>query len=358
MTCSDAQNPPTFVRKQIKFQAVASDPDQDTTTLNFDWYTGSKDCSTVFEQPSAGAKPGQTSYPLLPTIPGAGCIGVVVTDQQGASATASVPFTVVNQPPVADVEIVSAAGIAPPQAGQPLMLPLYAKVTLTAAQSKDPEDDFTKLTFKWSVYSDTTLVPMPGCPDPTQEPYLCTFSTTTPGSYSVQLVVVDTSDKPSDPPAAQSIQVATDQLPNIVLDLVTPAPPFPPDEPPLELLASIDNTFTINQVQDDGDPYPSSDPASPYPTPPAGFVWFYQTGTDPSFKRLAKESGPSFTVRANTFVPQQAIRVRVEYHDRVTACQPKTAGCSAVFAACDPSATVCYSSDQRAQWVTWNVVFR
>jgi hypothetical protein len=360
VTCAKDQAPPGFVRnRDIKFQAVATDPDQDTASLRFDWYVG-KSCNTVLDQPPANQNRSLASFILRPKDFDPGCVGVVVTDSQGASAAASVPFAVVNQPPTAELEI-SSTGLASPLAGQPLMLPLYAKVTITGKDSNDPDDTFDQLSFGWSVSSGASVVSMPGCPDPNQKPYLCTFTASSPGSYQVVLFVRDQWDGLSKPPAALPILVADDQLPNIVLDLVRPAPPSLPSDPPLPLLASLDNTFTVNRVEDDGDPYPSSDPANPYPTPPAGFVWFYKTDTDPAFLRLAKETGPSFTIRAGTFPPQERIWVRVEYHDRVTACQPKVAGCGAVFDACnraDPSAIVCASYDQRAQWVTWPVVFR
>jgi hypothetical protein len=236
------------------------------------------------------------------------------------------------------------------------MLQLYANATFTAAQSNDPDDTFEQLDFHWTVLSGSTQIAMPGCPDPSKAPWLCSFATEKAGSYRVQLVVNDS--QLSSTPAEKAIQVATDQLPNIVLDVVQPLPPLSPDEPPLQLLASRPNTFTVNRVEDDGDPYPSSDPAFPYPTPPAGFLWLVQSASSPSFSRLSTATGPSFTVPAGAFQAQQAIRVHVGYHDRVTACQPKTLGCDAVFAACDPSAIVCHSPDLRAQWVTWSVLFR
>jgi hypothetical protein len=352
--CSQGQDPPKFARKtNVQFQAVASDPDQSTDTLRFDWYLG-KYCNAVV--PAQGPSVGQGHLGLIPTDLGPGCVAVVVTDSQSATAVATRDFTVTDQPPVAQLDIVPAAGLALPEPGQPLMLPLYARATFTAAQSNDPDDNSEQLDFLWAVLSGNTPIAMPGCPDPSKAPWLCSFATDKAGSYRVQLVVSDSILASA--PAEKAIQVASDQLPNIVVDLAQPLPPLSPDEPPLPLLASQPNTFAISRVEDDGDPFPSSDPAAPYPTPPAGFLWLLQSGGSPSFSRLSTATGPSFTVPAGTFQAQQAIRLRVEYHDRVTACQPKTPGCNAVFAACDPSAAICYSSDLRAQWVTWSVLFR
>ena len=355
--CSPDQDPPPeFVRNKIVFQAVASDPDQAADTLRFDWATD-KNCSNAAAGLPAFPKVGFTSFPFTPTDLIPGCVAVVVTDTQGASASAQQAFTVVDQAPTAKIEIVPGPGLVLPEIGQPFLLPLYAKATLTGKDSTDPDDNPTQGDFFWNVRLGDTLISMPGCPDPNKEPYLCTFTTATPGTYFVQLVVSDGVLKSE--PTAQTIQVAGDQLPSIVLDLVQPTPPLSPDDPPLQLLASLDNTFTINRVDDDGDPYPSADPATPYLTPPAGFVWFIQTGSDvSSFKRLTGANGPSYTIHPGPFHPQDSIRLRVEYHDRVTACQPDSPGCDAAFRACDRSAAICYSPDLRAQWVTWAVVFR
>ena len=122
---------------------------------------------------------------------------------------------------------------------------------------------------------------------------------------------------------------------------------------PLLLFANLDNAFTINRVEDDGDPYPSSDPLNPEPASPAGFVWFFRSVTEDELFQRWIGSGPKFTIPAKTYLPQVTVQVRAEYHDRVTASQPKTP-----ISACDPNATICYSSDFRAQWVTWTVTFR
>lgn len=356
ITCTgDGQ--PTLVRESIAFQATAADPDEGVDTLYFDWYVG-KNCASVFDGSPQASQSGLVGFRFTPTDLGTGCVAVLVTDSHGANARAWLAFTVGDQAPVAELDVVPSPGSAAPGAGQALLLPLYAKVTLTGAKSFDPDTDDAKLDYHWSVFSGTTQLSMPGCPDPGKDPYACTFTTDAPGTYLVQLVVSDSSEVES-APVSQTIQVATDQLPNIVLDSVVPLPPFPPDDPPLQRQYDLPNTFTVNRVDDDGDPFPSGDPSMPYPKPPAGFVWFYQGANDASFNRLTNQSGASYTIPAKAFNPQDSIRLRVEYHDRVTACQSKGPGCRAAFlGSCDPSATVCYSSDQRAQWVTWTVVFR
>ena len=275
----------------------------------------------------------------------------------GATATATLSYEVVDQAPIAVIEIQQTVGQPAPVAGQPYPLALYSTITLSGTGSDPDSEDIALLTPIWSVYAaDDTQIVLPGCPDNSKGPYVCTFSTATPGTYRVELVVNDNTMK-SDP-AVQFIQVAEDQLPNIVIDSAEPLPQTSPNESPLLLAANQVNTFTINRVDDDGDPYPTADPLNPYPAPPAGFVWFFRLDqTGDLFKRWIG-GGPTFTIPANTYLPQQTIQVRAEYHDRVTACQPKTPGCSAVFAACDPNATICYSFDLRVQWVTWTVTFR
>ena len=350
------QDPLQLVRSQTAyFTADASDPDQSTDSLRFDWYQG-KTCNNALGPP-ASPPLGHVPFPFQPTELGTGCVAVVVTDNRGATATATLTYEVVDQAPVAVIEIQQTVGQPAPVDGQPYPLALYSEITLSGKNSTDSDDDFKLLTFIWNVYAaDGTQIVLLGCPDNSKGAYVCTFSTTTPGSYRVELVVSDSSN--SQDTAEQFIQVAEDQLPNIVIDSAEPLPQTSPNESPLLLAANLDNTFTINRVEDDGDPYPTADPLNPYPAPPAGFVWFFRLDqTGDLFKRWIGD-GPTFTIPANTYSPQQTIQVRAEYHDRVTACQPKTPGCSAVFAACDPNATICYSSDFRAQWVTWTVTFR
>lgn len=347
---------PTLVRGDTAFQAVAFDKNQSADSLIYEWWYADKTCSNIFDGPSL-AKGGVAPFHYSMEELGSGCVGVVVTDKQGATASAFLLFSVVDQAPTADLKIDSSTVPTVIQPGQTLALPLFTRATLTGKGSTDPdEEDSQLLDFLWSVYDGDTLISMPGCPDPTKEPYRCTVAFDAPGTYRIQLVVAD-NWKQSDP-VEQVIEVAADQLPKIVVETVQPAPPFPPDDAPLQLLASVANTFKVSRVEDDGDPYPSTDPLSPYPTPPAGFVWFYKASADTSFKRLIGETGPSFTLKANAFLPQQSIQVRVEYRDRVTACQPNTPGCNAVFESCNRQATICYAPNLRAQWVTWAVDFR
>jgi hypothetical protein len=337
-----------------KFTAVASDPDQNTDSLNFTWYRD-KSCEKALNGPPVVSSPGLVAFPpFQPKDLGSGCVAVVVTDEHGASATATQRYEVVDLLPVAVLEILPAAGQRAPIAGQPYPIALFSEITLSGSKSYDPDD--SNPTPIWHVFSaDDKEVLVSGCPDNSKSPFVCTFSTSTPGTYRVQLLVNDSSDKQSE--ADQLIQVAEDELPNIVLDSAQPLPPTSPNDPPLLLIADRANAFTINRVEDDGDPYPSSDPLHPTASP-AGFVWFwrhYPGGV--SFQRWIG-SGPTFAIGGKSFQPQDTIQVRVEYHDRVTACQPRTPGCDAAFAACDVNATICYAPYRRVEWVTWTVTFR
>ena len=345
---------PQFVRSlDAQFTAIASDADQSTDPLTFDWYQyQDKTCENLPPGPPTDPNRGPVWTIPLTTL-GPGCVAVVVTDKHGATASATRKYDVVNQAPVANIEIQPAAGMLKPVPGQPYPIPLYSKITLSGANSYDPDD--RKPTPIWHVFSaDSTEVLVPGCPDNSKGPSFCTFSTSTPGTYQVQLVV---SDDYTTSAAEQVIQVDVDQLPNILLDSAQPLPPTSPNDPPLLLLADRVNAFTINRVEDDGDPYPPSDPLAQAAST-AGFVWFWRHyPADISFQRWIG-SGPTFTIGPDWFEPQNTIQVRVEYHDRVTACQPRTPGCDAAFAACDPNATICYAPYRRVEWVTWTVTFR
>jgi hypothetical protein len=353
------QDPLRLVRyKTARFEADAVDDDQSKDTLMIDWYRD-KICTKVLAGSAIAPNLGLAPFQFIPTELGPGCVAVVVTDKHGATATAIQTYEVVDQPPVAALEIQSAPGLTLPQAGQPLQLPLYAQVTLSGKESKDPDGD--SLTYLWSVYTDDEKqLLVATCPDNDIGVYACTFSADTPGRYHVELVVLS-NEKSSVPPAVQYIDVAGDQLPNIVIDSAQPKPQTSPDDSPIILFASWPNTFTITQVEDDGDPYPPIVPWTTGEESTAGFVWFYRvysTGSE-LFHRLDGISSSSFTIPIGFFHPQETIQVRVEYRDRVTACQPRNTGCDAVFSACGSGATICYSSDQlRVQWVTWTVTFR
>jgi len=352
------QDPLNLVRSMTaaQFAAVASDPDQNASSLTYDWYRD-KTCERVFDGAPADPNRSHTTFTFPPKDLGSGCVAVVITDNRGATASATLKYEVVNQAPTASIQIQTVAGQPAPVPGQPYPLALYSTITLLGT-AKDPDsEDMKGLTPIWHVYypEDGNEISLPGCPDNSKGPLVCTFATTTPGSYRVELFVND--NITASEPAEQRIQVADDQLPNIVLDNAQPIPQRSPNESPLLLFANLANTFTIYRVEDDGDPYPPLDPLNPKASP-AGFVWFIRDYPPTGIFKRWTGSGPTFAIPVSAYKAQQMIQVRVEYHDRVTACQPRTPGCDAVFAACDPNATICYSSDFRVQWVTWTVEFR
>jgi hypothetical protein len=339
------------------FTANAFDPNQSTDSLKFDWYQGKKSCDKAPNAALAASSIGNRTFQFQPSDLGSGCVVVVVTDNRGATASATQSYEVVDQAPTAVIKIQNAPGQPEPVVGQTYPLALYSKLTLSGASSTDPDDnnDLKLLTPIWHVFSaESTEITVPGCPDNSKGAFVCTFSATAPGSYRVQLVVNDSNNMQS--VAEQLIQVADDQLPTIDIESAQPLPPTSSSASPLLLFANLPNTFTVNRVEDDGDPYPPPALSSSAPASPAGFVWYIRRPNSALFERWIG-SGPTFTI-PQKFNPQDIVQVRVEYHDRVTACQPRTPGCDAVFAACDPNATICYSSDFRVEWVTWTVEFR
>lgn len=352
----DPPGAPFVLRKSARFTATAADANQSVDTLRFDWYQG-RTCDDALSSPPVSSGAGRTEFSFVVTELGAGCVCVVVVDQHEATATDRQAYRVDNQAPVASIKVIP--GQAPPLNGQTIKLPLFATVVLSGAESSDAEDDPQRLTPKWTVKKDDKPVAtIASCPDKTKGDFVCTFTTQDPGNYTVELIVVD-SDEAASAAATQAIEVGNDQLPNIEIDSAVPLAPTSPDDPPLLALYNLDTTFAIYRVDDDGDPYPSSNPQTPYPVPPAGFVWYlrhYQPESDP-FRRWIGNS-PSLTIPGGMFHPGDTIQVRAEYHDRVSACQPRTPGCNAAFAACDVAATICYTSDFRAQWLTWTVAFQ
>ena len=300
------QDPFNLVRsKAALFAADAFDPDQSTDSLRFDWYQG-KTCDKALNAPPS---PGKATFQFQPTDLGPGCVVVVVTDNRGATASAAQNYQVVDQAPTASIEIQNTAGQPAPVAGQPYPLALYSEITLVGCELEDSLRQLPKLlTPIWHVFAtDSTEITMPGCPDNSKGAFVCTFSATAPGSYRVQLVVNDPSNLQS--VAEQLIQVAGDQLPSIDIKSAQPLPPTSSSASPLLLFANLPNTFTINRVEDDGDPYPPSDSSDSTSASPAGFVWYIR-GPGPTstvFERWIG-SGPTFTISEGKFKAQASSR--------------------------------------------------
>jgi hypothetical protein len=357
-----APSDPIVRGRSAVFVANAVDPDQGTDTLEFDWYRD-RTCDRAKQNPAELSGPGRVTFSVYPTDMTPGCIVVVVTDKYGASASASQTYEVVDLPPTADIKILSPSSCQQSASDQPCEIPLFSAAALSGNDSSDPDDLKQSLTPIWTVYStsDNSQVTIPTCPDKDKGAFVCTFTTPTPGTYRVELVVNDPYEAQSQPPAEQFIKVDTDQPPNIDIDYAVPKPQTSPDDPPFVRLASQDNTFAINKVEDDGDPYPPTNPAGN--SPASGFVWYvrqYLPKTLP-FDRWVGQ-GASFTVPANKYQPGDTIQVRGQYRDRVTACQPThTPGCDAAFQACgDFNGTLtCYAQASdgtlHIQWVTWTV---
>ena len=127
VSISIQQDPLELVRsKTVSFTADASDPDQSADSLRFDWYQD-KTCdqalsgAEALSEAPAPPNPGRATFPpFQPTDLGSGCVAVVVTDNRGATASATQKYEVLDQAPSAVIEIQHAADQPAPVDGQPI----------------------------------------------------------------------------------------------------------------------------------------------------------------------------------------------------------------------------------------------
>jgi hypothetical protein len=292
--------PPTLLRGQpASYTASASDPDQDR--VDFSWAVVPGDCA---------ADTGPASWPAdrVPSSPDPEvfvvpaevtrdrfCVWAFATDAHGALGEAHSAGDPENLAPTAQIDVKR------PQVAPAPTYPLYTDFWLSGAASTDPEGD-GPLTFAWSldrapVNSVARIGTCAGAGAGASEG--CFFADV-PGQYVVSVAV-------SDPQGARgtatvTLLVAQDQPPCIVLsdpDFLTPTLVRDP---------TVSNDFSVDQVDDDGDPFP------PGPHGRIRFRWYLGHGDEPLVSY--DNDFHSLTVAANTFLLGDSGRVRVEIHDR------------------------------------------
>jgi REJ domain len=311
---------------KMTFTATIHDPDQSSDSLKVDWYVGTDgDCDKAMAGTAASCGTQRNDQCLFtPNTPGSICVAVRVTDRYGASAVASRVFTVENRAPTAAIVQTSPAPTTAP-------LPLLSNLAFSAADSTDPDPNDTEgLTFTWTVTQpDKTTVSLGTCASP-DTPDMCSFTASMPGTYHVQVTVTDPCQASNS--ASVDVVIAQDQPPCITG--TTPRS--------LQTLAFSDQTesFVVDSVADDVDPYPESTSGT--------FTWLYRIGTTGDFQRwlmLANSNrlavGPALLAQAVGDV----IQIRVEYQD--------SRGHS--LSSCDQDADRCELIPGCAQWVTWTV---
>ena len=312
--------------EEVIFTATIHDPDQKSDSLNVAWYVGTDaDCDKAAAgTPASCETQHNDTCCYTPTELGSICVVVRVTDRYGSSAVASHVFTVENQTPTASIVQTSPAPTISP-------LPLLSNLAFSAAGSTDPDPDHAKsLTYTWTVTQpDKTSLSVGTCPSP-DTPKICTFAAAMPGTYHVQVTVKDPSQAASD--ASLDVVIDQDQPPCITG--TTPRS--------MQALAFSDQSesFVVDSVADDVDPYPQSTSGT--------FTWLYRIGTRGDFQRWLTLANSNRLAVGPTLLAQavgDVIQIRVEYQD--------SKGHS--LTSCDQNADRCELKLGCAQWVTWTV---
>ncbi len=205
---------PLHYGEAVIFTANVHDPDQSTASLDIAWYAetdGNCDHATA-SAPICHASQPNDKCGYTPQDLGSICVVVRVTDRYGATATASRVFDVTDSPPVAVIERTSPTSTD-------ATLPLFSKLTFSAANSSDPDPN-DALTYKWTVTQpDGSDLSATTCPSP-QTPDVCSFTASMPGKYHVQVKATD--PQGLDNSASLDVSIAQDRPPTAVIERTSP----------------------------------------------------------------------------------------------------------------------------------------
>ena len=202
---------PLHYGEEVIFTANVSDPDQSTASLDVAWYVETHgNCNhATANTPVCRASQPNDKCGYTPQDLGSICVVVRVTDRYGATATASRVFAVTDSPPVAKIS----------PASTDTTLPLFSKLTFSAAGSSDPDPN-DALTYEWTVTQpDGSVLSATTCPSP-QTPDVCSFAASMSGRYHIQVTVTDAHQM--DNSASLDVAIAQDQPPTAVLERISP----------------------------------------------------------------------------------------------------------------------------------------
>lgn len=225
------------------------------------------------------------------------CVWAVARDIYGAASVDTLSATPINHPPVAKLDVVSPTQ-APPY-------PFLSQFRLSGMGSTDAEMD--PLTFGWKMLrqpagSQAQLGP---CADAATNTRLHCLASDLPGDYVAELAVNDGTDTTK---ASVTLTVLEDKLPCIVRT----SPDFGAGAAVHTLggdgdMAVAEDVFSVLQVDDDLDPWPSLQSQ-------LRFRWSVARNDTPLTSQGT--DGPSLHLPTNAFRIGDTARVRVEIADR------------------------------------------
>lgn len=313
--------------KPAMFLATVSD-DRDPTSVRLQWFVRERSCpASLAEAQAEPQAAGGTSFRVdLPTE-GTYCVGVVVTDVEGASNFRTRMLQVTNQRPEAKMVMLAppiAMRVDAPGGLATVNVPLYSNVRITGAMSED-DDPKSIWRYQWKVTAPAGVAEPGPCTNGTlvaDGPEICRHLDVT-GEYMFELVVRD-GQAESERPARMKVIADPNALPCFERtepphDLARSRPPdmMRPSPPLISSPSNSDYSFRVIDVRDDGHPHP---PASAMRVGKFSWQWWWIEGGTGS-TRLTDDRRTFLTFPANTFDPGDEIEVRVQYRDD----QPDTA---------------------------------
>ena len=320
------------------YHADAHDPEQSAESLTYEWRSRMGLCPASDAEAFVGAPVGESKPDFQPdadfTEPF--CVWVVVRDSEGAWSYAKQRTDVTHQPTIAVIEVVKPAA----SDGH---VPLFSQVQLSGAKSRDPEAPGGKLTFAWTLTRGMETLTATACPLAPQTD-IC-FPADKEGEYTAVLTVTDSRNGMTT--AMKSVTVDPDAAPCITRT----DPEF--GLPTIVRDASEENTFEVQAISDDGDPFP---PIDARPSTLFFKATWWLDGEDPEFPsgRRPDDNVPNpqrLVFQPMKFRTGDQVFVRMQVGDRAhndfAACPPGKMNC-----ALDPKRPSCF------QWVTWKIDFR
>ena len=306
---------PTVLKThQAIFKARVED-DGNPAAVRLQWFEREQSCpASLTEARLLPLAATGATHMMTREKEGAFCVGVIATDDKGASAFDALRFDVVNQPPEARIQLVAPSSSTAVGATTASAVPLYSEVRLSGKMSTDTDDPPERLRYRWKITPPAGAPEPPACSNGTvvaDGPELCRRLNTA-GDYRFELTVHD-GQVDSAAPATLTLTAGADSKPC-----------FERTEPPHDLARSEDGlpplvlspfdrpyTFRVLEVHDDGDAYPTASG-----TIPGSFSWQWREPGQTTFERLVDPTLTSFTIEANRYRPGDEIAVRVDYRDR------------------------------------------